>query len=100
MIQAITASETRSGAPTSYEKTPSYEKWGEVARGGFQVVPDLLLKNQNALGLNPSELVVLLNVLMHWWYRDVKPFPGPTTISRRMGVTCRGGLPALAQLLD
>ena len=26
---------------------------------------------------------------MHWWYRDQMPFPRPTTIARRMGVTVR-----------
>ena len=65
------------------------EKWGEAARAGFQAVPDLLLKNQKTLGINAVELVVLLNVLMHWWYRDQKPFPRPTTIAKRMGANVR-----------
>jgi DNA-binding MarR family transcriptional regulator len=74
------------------------EKWGEAARGGFQAVPDLLLKNQDELKLNPTELVVLLNVLMHWWYRDQKPFPRPTTIARRMGSTVRTVQRAITKL--
>lgn len=64
-------------------------KWGEAARAGYQAVPDLLLKHQDSLNLNPTELVVLLNVLMHWWYSHQKPFPRPTTIARRMGSTVR-----------
>jgi Crp-like helix-turn-helix domain len=75
-----------------------HEKWGEAARGGFQAVPDLLLKNQDELKLNPTELVVLLNVLMHWWYRDQKPFPRPTTIARRMGSTVRTVQRAITKL--
>jgi hypothetical protein len=55
----------------------------------FQIVPDLLLKNQKTLGLNATEMVVLLNVLMHWWHRDQKPFPRSTTIAKRMGITVR-----------
>ncbi len=75
-----------------------YEKWGEAARAGFQAVPDLLLKQQETLKLNPTELVVLLNVLMHWWYRDQKPFPRPTTIARRMGSTVRTVQRAITKL--
>jgi hypothetical protein len=80
--------------------TPSFEKWGDVAYGGFQIVPDLLLKNQKNLGLNATEMVVLLNVLMHWWYRNQKPFPRSTTISKRMGITVRSVQRALIALED
>ena len=66
-----------------------FQKWGDVARGGFQAVPDLLLKNQRLLGLSATDLVVLLNVLMNWWYADQKPHLRPTSISRRTGVTVR-----------
>lgn len=66
-----------------------YAKYGEASIAGFQAVPDLLLKNQAALGLSPTDLVVLLNVLMHWWYPAQKPFPRSTTISNRMGVSSR-----------
>jgi DNA-binding MarR family transcriptional regulator len=71
---------------------------GEAAQAGFQAVPDLLLKHQESLNLNPTELVVLLNVLMHWWYRDQKPFPRPTTIARRMGSTVRTVQRAITKL--
>ncbi len=83
---------------TSGNEGAVYEKWGEAARAGFQAVPDLLFKQQEALKLNPTELVVLLNVLMHWWYRDQKPFPRPTTIARRMGSTVRTVQRAITKL--
>jgi DNA-binding transcriptional regulator YhcF (GntR family) len=41
---------------------------------------------------------VLLNVLTHWWYRDQKPFPRPTTIARRMGSTVRTVQRAITKL--
>jgi hypothetical protein len=75
-------------------------KWGEAARGGFQAVPDLLLKHQTTLGLNPTDMTVLLNILMHWWYRDQKPFPRPTTIARRMGSTPRTVQRSIAKLQE
>lgn len=66
-----------------------YAKWGEAAQAGFQAVPDLLLTKQKKLKLGNVELIVLLNVLMHWWYADTKPFPRPTIIADRMGISVR-----------
>ena len=85
---------------TPLEKPPIRlaDKWGEAAYGGFFSIPDVLLKNQNELELKDGELVVLLNVLMHWWYRDKYPFPRSTTIARRMGVSMRTVQRALSRL--
>ena len=77
-----------------------YAKYGEASVAGFQAVPDVLLKNQAALDLTATDLVVLLNVLMHWWYPAQKPFPRSTTISKRMGVSTRTVQRALHQLED
>lgn len=66
----------------------SSAKWKEAAKAGFQMLPDLLLKKQRVLGLSPTDLVVLINVTMHWWY-DQKPFPRAAVIASRMGVERR-----------
>ena len=66
-----------------------YAKYGEAAVAGFQAVPNLLLKHQAGLDLSPTNLVVLLNVLMHWWYPEQKPFPRSMTIAKRMGLSSR-----------
>jgi hypothetical protein len=75
------------------------DKWGEaVIRKGFQIVPDLLLQKQAVLGINEAgqvegvsapEMVVLLNVLMHWWTRESVPFPSAQLIADRIGVNRR-----------
>jgi len=74
-------------------------KWGEsVTKLGFQIVPDVLLKYQAVLGRNENgasesvsspELVVLLNVLMHWWTKDTIPFPSAQAIAERIGIDRR-----------
>lgn len=39
------------------------EKWGkEVMKAGFCIIPSLLLRCQQRLGLNPSQLAVLLQL--------------------------------------
>lgn len=74
-------------------------KWGaDVTNLGFQIVPDAIFKHQARLGRNADgsdeavsspELVVLLNVLMHWWTRDTVPFPAAQLIAERIGVERR-----------
>lgn len=78
----------------------SEEKWGEAARGGFQIVPDIVLKKQSELGLSATEMLVLLNITSHWWYAEQRPFPRAGTIATRMGVDQRTVQRALKRLED
>jgi hypothetical protein len=64
-------------------------KWGDTAKAGFQAVPDTLLIKQQELGLDPTDVVVLLNITSFWWFRDAPPFPRSNVIAKRMGVTQR-----------
>ena len=77
------------GHGVSLAAGPAFSKWGEAARAGFQILPDVLFKNQHALGLSAVDLIVLANLTLHWWYPDQKPFPRSATIARRMGVDVR-----------
>jgi len=66
-------------------------KWGdEVGEGsGFVAVPLPLLRLQTKLGLTPTDMLVLINLLAHWWNPSAPVFPRTTTIARRMGVNDR-----------
>lgn len=69
-------------------------RWGDAVAGGvngFILVPDALIRHQEALGLTDGELVVLLNLLVHWRLNDSEnlPFISPEQIARRMGGTAR-----------
>ncbi len=75
-------------------------KWGPAAMAGFQGVPDLLLKNQSRLDLTATEMLVLLNITMHWWYPDQRPFPRSTIIAKRMGVETRTVQRAISRLQE
>ncbi|WP_292414513.1 helix-turn-helix domain-containing protein [Mesorhizobium sp.] len=67
----------------------SSAKWKEAGKAGFQLLPDVLLKKQSALELSATDLVVLINVTMHWWYAEQRPFPRASVIASRMGVEPR-----------
>lgn len=67
-------------------------KWGRAVssgRRGFQVLPDVLLRSQRKLRLDAIDMVVLINILMHWWEPDDWPYPRPAVIAQRMGISAR-----------
>lgn len=68
-------------------------RWdGAVTEGltGYTAVPDVLIRSQSQLKLSASEMVVVLNLLLHWWQGDGEwPYPRISTIASRMGVTQR-----------
>lgn len=67
------------------------EKWlGAVTDGsGFVAIPMSLLRLQTQLKLSATDMVVLANLLAHWWDPARAVFPRSTTIAKRMGVTKR-----------
>jgi predicted transcriptional regulator len=67
------------------------EKWqGAVNEGsGFVAVPMSLLRLQSRYNLNPTDMLVLINLLAHWWDPTKPVFPRSTTIAKRMGVDLR-----------
>ena len=71
------------------ELTAPMKKWGVALDGGFQILPDLLLRCQRELDLTTNDVVVLLNLTMAWWERDRLPFPRTATIARRMDTSER-----------
>lgn len=77
-----------------------HKKWGEVALGGFQQLPDLLLKSQAKLKLTSNDMLVLMHVTMHWWYADQLPFPATSVIAKRMGMTSRTVQRSLNNLVE
>jgi DNA-binding MarR family transcriptional regulator len=53
------------------------------------MLPDVLLRCQRFLELESMDLVILMNIAMHWWdYHDL-PYPRPSAIARRIGVSTR-----------
>ena len=74
---------------TAAELTAPMKKWGVALDGGFQILPDLLLRYQRDLHLTANDVVVLLNLMMAWWERDRLPFPRTATVARRMDTSER-----------
>lgn len=78
------------------------KKWGNaVGKGrltGYLAIPEVLLRGQHRLGLTSTEMLVLINILLHWWRADSMPFPSNRKIAKRMGVDIRTVQRACQQL--
>ncbi len=65
-------------------------KWGAaVMARGFCIIPSLILRAQQRLGLNPTQLAVLLQLCDFWWDEGRKPFPSKRRIGQRIGLSER-----------
>jgi predicted transcriptional regulator len=66
------------------------DKWGkDVMKQGFCIVPSILLRAQPRLGLNPTQLAVLLQLCDYWWDNRRKPYPSKESIGERLGLKGR-----------
>jgi len=65
----------------------SEQKYGkEVMAIGFSIVPSLLLRAQKRLGLNPTQLTILMHLMDYWWDESRKPYPSKATLSERVNL--------------
>ncbi len=65
----------------------SEKKWGkDMMKLGFSVIPSLLFRAQRRLGLNPTQLAVLVQLADFWWDEQRKPYPSKETLSERLGI--------------
>lgn len=68
----------------------SEAKWGTAVMNlGFSIIPSLLLRAQQRLGLNPTQLAVLLQLCDYWWDEKRKPFPSKDALAQRLGLSSR-----------
>jgi DNA-binding MarR family transcriptional regulator len=62
------------------------ERWGDAVSAGFIPLPNALVRAQARLGLSSNDVVVILNILLHWYHSDKLPYPRTTAIAKRSGL--------------
>ena len=63
----------------------SEKKWGKaVCDLGFSIMPSLIFRAQARLGLNATQLAVLLQLADYWWDSERHPYPSKTTLGERL----------------
>jgi predicted transcriptional regulator len=76
--------------PKAKPPKTSATKWGpKVMELGFCVVPSLIFRAQRRLGLNPTQLAVLLQLADYWWDAARKPFPKKADLAERLNLSDR-----------
>ena len=74
------------------------DRYGKAADAGWSPLPDVLLFNQHKLKIAGDDLVVLLNMMAHYYTKNEMPFTRVTTIAKRMGVSQRTVERSIARL--
>ena len=63
------------------------EKWtAPLMDAGWTAIPSIILEKQHALGLDPVDVNILLQLAKHWWFMDKLPYPAKTTLAELMNV--------------
>lgn len=58
------------------------KKWGAtLVDAGWTLIPSTILERQRALGLDPVDLNILLQLARHWWQAGNPPHPSIRTIA-------------------
>lgn len=70
----------------------------ELVGAGWTAIPNVLLEKQNAFGLKPMELNLILQIAKYWWDAGSAPFPSVKTLAETIGVTPRTVQKNLAEL--
>ena len=63
------------------------EKWSApLMDAGWTVLPSIILEKQHAIGLDPFDVNILMQLARHWWFNDNLPHPSKTTLAECMGI--------------
>ena len=66
----------------------SERKWGvAVMKLGYCVLPSILLQAQARLLVTPQEMMVLLQLVEHWWTKDGTVYPSKEQLADRIGLS-------------
>jgi DNA-binding transcriptional regulator YhcF (GntR family) len=66
------------------------ELWGrDVVAPGFAALPSIILEKQSALGLEPIDINIIMQIVKHWRQKDNLPFPSKRRIADAIGIHSR-----------
>jgi len=87
--------------PKKPKNQASEKKWGKsVIDLGFSIIPSLIFRAQARLGLNPTQLAVLLQLADYWWDEQRHPYPSKKTLGERLSLSPRQVQRYIAELED
>lgn len=77
------------------------KKWSkDLMDAGWTALPSIILEHQHSLGIDSTDLVIILQIAKHWWTADNAPRPGKRLIARAMGINPRNVQRRLNRLVE
>ena len=76
--------------PKEPKKKPSSTEriWGSAVYGhGYTGIPSILIQGQRRLGITPTQMNIIIQLLDYWREPSRKPFPTKADLAERLGVT-------------
>ena len=62
------------------------KKWTkELMSGGWTAIPSIILERQDALGLEPIDINIIMQLSRYWWTKDNLPHPSKSTLAKCIG---------------
>lgn len=75
------------------------EKWTKtLMAAGWNAIPSVIIERQQALGLDPIDMNILLHLTNYWWTADNLPRPAVGTIAATLGIKPRTVQKRIAKL--
>ena len=66
------------------------KKWSKTLMdAGWNVIPNIIIEKQEALGLRPIDMNILVHLSHYWWSKEELPRPTVATIATAVGVSKR-----------
>ncbi|MGH9605416.1 MAG: helix-turn-helix domain-containing protein [Terracidiphilus sp.] len=66
------------------------QKWGKpLIAAGWNAFPSTIIEKQQALGLDPVDMNIILHLTNYWWTAEKLPFPSVETIANAIGLKPR-----------
>jgi predicted transcriptional regulator len=82
--------ESKSTASEADQLRINEKKWSPtLMKAGWTVLPNVLFERQQALGLDPLDINILLHIASYWWNESGKPHPSKVTIAKAIGIDPR-----------
>lgn len=66
------------------------KKWTKALwSAGWSGIPNIIIERQEALGLDPIDMNIILHLTQYWWRVDNPPSPSVGTIAKALGLSVR-----------
>lgn len=76
--------------PDEEKAKVNIEKYGRaLMEAGWTAVPSTIIERQRKLGLDATDMNIILHLLAHWWQADNKPHPSKGRIADALNVSPR-----------